>query len=193
MFNVQIASSSLLKLGMDVEKDLKTRESTYLLLDLVSTVNDCLILHDKIIYILIDFIFQIVQQSPYLTMDVLESCFPYALLRNAYHEVYKVNCLSVLNAAWFSYCVSCFSSVFPFFFFYYPGPFQRLSRSSIFVLPRRVLFLRICVCFSFRSHRCDLRVDLLIGTLLCFKGYSPTSPVFLPPQRSTSKFQLEFQ
>lgn len=101
---------------MDVEKDLKTRESTYLLLDLVSTVNDCLILHDKIIYILIDFIFQIVQQSPYLTMDVLESCFPYALLRNAYHEVYKVNCLSVLNAAWFSYCVSCFSSVFPFFF-----------------------------------------------------------------------------
>ncbi|XP_031558221.1 nck-associated protein 1 homolog isoform X1 [Actinia tenebrosa] len=60
-----IASSSLLKLGMDVEKDLKTRESTYLLLDLI------------------------VQQTPYLTMDVLESCFPYALLRNAYHEVYK--------------------------------------------------------------------------------------------------------
>lgn len=114
---------------MDVEKDLKTRESTYLLLDLVSTVNDCLILHDKIIYILIDFIFQIVQQSPYLTMDVLESCFPYALLRNAYHEVYKVNCLSVLNAAWFSYCVSCFSSVFPFFLFFFTtlGP----SRGSL--------------------------------------------------------------
>ena len=34
---------------------------------------------------------QIVNDSPYLTMDVLESCFPYALLRNAYHEVYKVS------------------------------------------------------------------------------------------------------
>lgn len=60
-----IASSSLLKLGIEVEKDLKARESTYLLLDMI--VND----------------------SPCLTMDVLESCFPYALLRNAYHEVYK--------------------------------------------------------------------------------------------------------
>lgn len=60
-----IASSSLLKLGIEAEKDLKARESTYLLLDLI--VKDC----------------------PYLTMDVLESCFPYALLRNAYHEVYK--------------------------------------------------------------------------------------------------------
>ncbi|EDO45022.1 predicted protein [Nematostella vectensis] len=60
-----ITSSSLLKLGMEAEKDLKARESVYLLLDMV------------------------VQQSPYLTMDVLESCFPYALLRNAYHEVYQ--------------------------------------------------------------------------------------------------------
>ena len=33
--------------------------------------------------------------SPYLTMDVLESCFPYALLRNAYHEVYKVTPFSL--------------------------------------------------------------------------------------------------
>ena len=32
---------------------------------------------------------QIVQESPYLTMDLLESCFPYALLRNSYHHVYK--------------------------------------------------------------------------------------------------------
>lgn len=37
---------------------------------------------------------QIVNDSPYLTMDVLESCFPYALLRNAYHEVYKVSSMS---------------------------------------------------------------------------------------------------
>lgn len=60
-----VASSSLLKLGIEMEKDVKTRESTYLLLDLI------------------------VNESPYLTMDVLESCFPYALLRNAYHEVYQ--------------------------------------------------------------------------------------------------------
>lgn len=60
-----IASSSLLKLGIETEKDVKARESTYLLLDLI------------------------VNESPYLTMDVLESCFPYALLRNAYHEVCK--------------------------------------------------------------------------------------------------------
>lgn len=60
-----IASSSLLKLGIETEKDVKARESTYLLLDLI------------------------INESPYLTMDVLESCFPYALLRNAYHEVYK--------------------------------------------------------------------------------------------------------
>ncbi|KAF4026323.1 hypothetical protein G4228_018530 [Cervus hanglu yarkandensis] len=31
----------------------------------------------------------IVQESPFLTMDLLESCFPYVLLRNAYHAVYK--------------------------------------------------------------------------------------------------------
>lgn len=34
-------------------------------------------------------IFQIVQESPFLTMDLLESCFPYALIRNAYHAVNK--------------------------------------------------------------------------------------------------------
>ncbi|CAB1347151.1 unnamed protein product, partial [Coregonus sp. 'balchen'] len=28
-------------------------------------------------------------ESPFLTMDLLESCFPYVLLRNAYHAVYK--------------------------------------------------------------------------------------------------------
>ena len=36
---------------------------------------------------------QIVQESPYLTMDLLESCFPYALLRNAYHTVYKASAM----------------------------------------------------------------------------------------------------
>ncbi|XP_071438650.1 membrane-associated protein Hem isoform X2 [Hetaerina americana] len=61
-----LASSSLLRLGQEADKDvIKNRESVYLLLD------------------------QIVQESPFLTMDLLESCFPYALIRNAYHAVYK--------------------------------------------------------------------------------------------------------
>jgi NCK-associated protein 1 len=61
-----LASSSLLRLGQDLDKEAtKNRESVYLLLDLI------------------------VKESPFLTMDLLESCFPYALLRNAYHSVYK--------------------------------------------------------------------------------------------------------
>lgn len=62
-----LASSSLLRLGQEVgEKEaIKNRDSVYILLDLI------------------------VQESPFLTMDLLESCFPYALIRNAYHEVYK--------------------------------------------------------------------------------------------------------
>lgn len=61
-----LASSSLLRLGEEADKEvIKNRESAYLLLD------------------------QIVQESPFLTMDLLESCFPYALIRNAYHDVYK--------------------------------------------------------------------------------------------------------
>ena len=42
--------------------------------------------HRESIYILLD---TIVQESPFLTMDLLESCFPYVLLRNAYHAVYR--------------------------------------------------------------------------------------------------------
>lgn len=61
-----LTSSSLLRLGQEADKEaVKNRESVYLLLD------------------------QIVQESPFLTMDLLESCFPYALIRNAYHAVYK--------------------------------------------------------------------------------------------------------
>uniref|UniRef100_A0A0A9YNG5 Membrane-associated protein Hem n=5 Tax=Lygus hesperus TaxID=30085 RepID=A0A0A9YNG5_LYGHE len=61
-----LASSSLLRLGQEADKEItKHRESVYLLLDLI------------------------VQESPFLTMDLLESCFPYALIRNAYHAVYK--------------------------------------------------------------------------------------------------------
>ncbi|KAK3916021.1 Membrane-associated protein Hem [Frankliniella fusca] len=61
-----LASSSLLRLGQEPDKEaVRNRESVYLLLD------------------------QIVQECPSLTMDLLESCFPYALIRNAYHAVYK--------------------------------------------------------------------------------------------------------
>lgn len=62
-----LASSSLLRLGQEADREaIKNRDSVYLLLD------------------------QIVQESPFLTMDLLESCFPYALIRNAYHDVYKM-------------------------------------------------------------------------------------------------------
>lgn len=61
-----LASSSLLRLGQEAEKEaVKHRDSIYLLLD------------------------QIVQASPFLSMDLMESCFPYALLRMSYHSVYK--------------------------------------------------------------------------------------------------------
>uniref|UniRef100_A0A674DBR1 Nck-associated protein 1 n=1 Tax=Salmo trutta TaxID=8032 RepID=A0A674DBR1_SALTR len=63
---VCLASSSLLKIGQETDKmTTRNRESVYLLLDMI------------------------VQESPFLTMDLLESCFPYVLLRNAYHAVYK--------------------------------------------------------------------------------------------------------
>lgn len=59
-----LASSSLLKLGLETDKaSTRNRESVYLLLE------------------------RIVRDSPFLTMDLLESCFPYVLLRNSYHAV----------------------------------------------------------------------------------------------------------
>ncbi|XP_060925622.1 nck-associated protein 1-like [Limanda limanda] len=61
-----MASSTLLQLGQNVERvEVKNRESVYLLLHMM------------------------VEESPFLTQDMLESCFPYVLLRNAYREVYK--------------------------------------------------------------------------------------------------------
>lgn len=39
---------------------------------------------------------QIVAESSFLTVDMLESCFPYVLLRNAYREVCRENLLSRL-------------------------------------------------------------------------------------------------
>ncbi|XP_028303425.1 nck-associated protein 1-like [Gouania willdenowi] len=61
-----LASSTLLQLGQNVEKiESKNRESVYLLLHMI------------------------VEDSPFLSQDMLESCFPYVLLRNAYREVHK--------------------------------------------------------------------------------------------------------
>uniref|UniRef100_A0A131XD99 Putative membrane-associated apoptosis protein n=1 Tax=Hyalomma excavatum TaxID=257692 RepID=A0A131XD99_9ACAR len=61
-----LASSSLLRLGQEADREAGAgREAVFLLLHLL------------------------VDESPFLTMDLLESCFPYALLRNAAHAVYK--------------------------------------------------------------------------------------------------------
>ncbi|KAJ7999415.1 hypothetical protein DPEC_G00194200 [Dallia pectoralis] len=62
-----VASSTLLQLGQNVENrvDSKNRDSIYLLLHMI------------------------VEASPFLSQDMLENCFPYVLLRNAYREVYK--------------------------------------------------------------------------------------------------------
>uniref|UniRef100_A0A1A8TXD5 NCK-associated protein 1-like n=1 Tax=Nothobranchius furzeri TaxID=105023 RepID=A0A1A8TXD5_NOTFU len=67
-----LASSTLLQLGQNVEKvEVKNRESVYLLLDMI------------------------VEESPFLSQDMLESCFPYVLLRNAYREVHKAFVITV--------------------------------------------------------------------------------------------------
>merc|ERR1719384_423727 len=64
-----LASSSLLRLAQETSKEeVKNRESVYILLDLIVNV------------------------SPFLSMDLLESCFPYTLLRNSYHNVHKLSC-----------------------------------------------------------------------------------------------------
>lgn len=59
-----VASVSLLQLGQETDKiKTRNRESISLLMRLV------------------------VEESSFLTLDMLESCFPYVLLRNAYREV----------------------------------------------------------------------------------------------------------
>lgn len=61
-----LASSSLLRLIHETDKEsIRNRESVYLLIQIL------------------------VEESPFLTMDLLESCFPYCLLRHAYQCVYK--------------------------------------------------------------------------------------------------------
>uniref|UniRef100_A0A8C2Y0K2 Nck-associated protein 1-like n=1 Tax=Capra hircus TaxID=9925 RepID=A0A8C2Y0K2_CAPHI len=71
-----VASVSLLQLGQETDK-LKTRnrESISLLMRLV------------------------VEESSFLTLDMLESCFPYVLLRNAYREVSRAFYLNRVSAS----------------------------------------------------------------------------------------------
>ncbi|XP_038608220.1 nck-associated protein 1-like isoform X2 [Tachyglossus aculeatus] len=71
-----VASISLLQLGQETDKlKSRNRESISLLMRLV------------------------VEESPFLTLDMLESCFPYVLLRNAYREVSRAYQLSRVPAA----------------------------------------------------------------------------------------------
>ncbi|KFD72717.1 hypothetical protein M514_01844 [Trichuris suis] len=62
-----LASSSLLRMNADASdrEALRNKESAYVILE------------------------QIVEQSPFLTADLLESCFPYNLVRNAYRCCYE--------------------------------------------------------------------------------------------------------
>lgn len=63
---LKVASCILLQLGQNVERvEIKNRDSVYLILHMI------------------------VEQSQFLTQDMLEMCFPYVLLRNAYREVHK--------------------------------------------------------------------------------------------------------
>ena len=72
-----LASSSLLRLAQETSKEeVKNRESVYILLDLIVNV------------------------SPFLSMDLLESCFPYTLLRNSYHNVHKLSYDKMMTTAY---------------------------------------------------------------------------------------------
>uniref|UniRef100_A0A672LSX4 Nck-associated protein 1-like n=1 Tax=Sinocyclocheilus grahami TaxID=75366 RepID=A0A672LSX4_SINGR len=70
---LKVASSILLQLGQNVERmEIKNRDSVYLILHMI------------------------VEQSPFLSQDMLEMCFPYVLLRNAYREVPIITASSLL-------------------------------------------------------------------------------------------------
>uniref|UniRef100_A0A8C4WS62 Nck-associated protein 1-like n=1 Tax=Gopherus evgoodei TaxID=1825980 RepID=A0A8C4WS62_9SAUR len=75
-----LASVSLLQLGQETDKlQSKNRESISLLMRLGRLL-------------------RIVEESFFLTVDMLETCFPYVLLRNAYREVHRAFLLSKLPA-----------------------------------------------------------------------------------------------
>uniref|UniRef100_A0A8D0B276 NCK associated protein 1 like n=1 Tax=Salvator merianae TaxID=96440 RepID=A0A8D0B276_SALMN len=70
---LMLASVSLLQLGQEPDRiKSKNRESVLLLMQLL------------------------VEESSFLNTDMLETCFPYVLLRNAYHEVSRSSALSRL-------------------------------------------------------------------------------------------------
>ncbi|XP_066472263.1 nck-associated protein 1-like [Tiliqua scincoides] len=72
---LMLASVSLLQLGQEVDRmKAKNRESISLLMHLLE------------------------KESSFLTIDMLETCFPYVLLRNAYREVSRASVLSRLPA-----------------------------------------------------------------------------------------------
>lgn len=63
---------------------------------------------------------QIVEESPFLNQDMLESCFPYVLLRNAYREVYRAFIVTLgwrlcstllIQPLFICVCMFCFHSV----------------------------------------------------------------------------------
>ncbi|XP_065198542.1 nck-associated protein 1-like isoform X2 [Sycon ciliatum] len=60
-----VATAHLLRLGQENEKDARHRDSIYILLH------------------------RFVEESPFLTMNLLETCFPYIVLRNSYNIAYK--------------------------------------------------------------------------------------------------------
>ncbi|XP_066527293.1 nck-associated protein 1-like [Hoplias malabaricus] len=63
---LRMASSILLAFGQNMDKvEIKNRDSVYLLLDMI------------------------VEESSFLSQDILEKSFPYVLLRNAYREVHR--------------------------------------------------------------------------------------------------------
>ncbi|XP_043939911.1 nck-associated protein 1-like isoform X2 [Protopterus annectens] len=69
-----LASTSLLQLGQETDKTAtRNRDSVYLLLQFI------------------------VEESSFLTVDMLETCFPYVLLRNAYREAYRACILSTFQ------------------------------------------------------------------------------------------------
>ena len=69
----QIVSSALLHLGETYDKRKRSKQRK----DLVNLES---------IYILLDII---VHESDFLTMDIMESCFPYTLVRKSYYSVHK--------------------------------------------------------------------------------------------------------
>jgi hypothetical protein len=98
-FFLKLASSALLKLTQD---NLETNGSSSNGGSGGSHQNGASVLSQKeltnrdSVYIVLD---QIVQSSPFLTYDLLDSCFPYALLRTSYRQILKQGMNSTYSAA----------------------------------------------------------------------------------------------